>query len=58
MLEMVANAQIEYSNGTTVYQSNATYICDPDHELIRGSEMRTCQADGTWSGNAATCVGQ
>ena len=32
----------------------ADYSCNDGFELI-GADMRTCQADGTWSGNAPTC---
>ncbi|MCA9488800.1 MAG: hypothetical protein KC621_02735, partial [Myxococcales bacterium] len=35
----------------------ATYACDPGHVLVGngGSNIRTCQSDGTWSGVAPTC---
>ncbi len=36
------------------YQSVATYSCDPGFNLD-GAETRTCQSDGTWSGQPPTC---
>ena len=37
----------------------ATYTCDSGYELdlTSGSGVRTCQADGMWSGSAPACVG-
>ena len=37
---------------------NATYACSSGFELdlTNGSEVRTCQADGMWSGYPPTCV--
>ena len=32
-----------------------TFTCDNDYQLM-GSQMRTCQSDGSWSGNNATCI--
>ena len=40
-------------SGTTS-GSIATYSCD-NGCTRRGSQTRTCQSDGTWSGNAPTC---
>ena len=34
--------------------STAQYQCEPTHAL-NGSSIRTCQADGTWSGVEPTC---
>ena len=34
----------------------ATYTCDDGYELI-GSDTRTCQSNGEWSGSAPTCEG-
>jgi CUB/sushi domain-containing protein len=39
----------------TTYGSTATYGCKPGFGPS-GSSTRTCQADGTWSGTAPTCV--
>ncbi|XP_065899783.1 uncharacterized protein [Dysidea avara] len=33
---------------------NCTYICDPGYELI-GSDTRTCQSNGSWSGSDDMC---
>ena len=40
--------------------ATATYTCDSGYELdlTSGSEVRTCQADGTWPGSAPACVGK
>ncbi len=43
------------SAATTTFGSIATYFCDGGFMMI-GSNMRTCQADVTWSGGAPTCV--
>ena len=50
-----------YGNVSTTGQSigdNATYTCDSGFELdlTNGSEVRTCQADGMWSGYPPACV--
>ena len=33
----------------------ATYICDPDFELV-GNSTRVCGDDGQWSGEAPMCI--
>ena len=43
-------------NGTAA-GSIATYVCDPDSELI-GNATRVCQIDGTWSGEEPLCQGE
>ena len=43
------NATTDVSTGQT-----AKYTCDAGFTII-GSDTRTCQADGTWSGNAPVC---
>ena len=50
-----------YGNVTVTGQSIgdiATYTCDSGFELdlTNGSEVRICQADGTWSGYPPACV--
>ena len=32
----------------------ATYVCDPGFELV-GDEMRDCQSNSQWSGEAPIC---
>jgi hypothetical protein len=49
------------SNGTvdvtaTTYNSTATYSCTTTGYTLSGDAGRTCQANGTWSGSAPTCV--
>ena len=36
--------------------SVAVYTCNRGFELV-GNEMRTCQGDGTWSGEEPVCTG-
>ena len=39
---------------STTFQSQATFTCDSGYSL-EGSSSRTCQSDGTWSGQAPVC---
>ena len=39
---------------TFTYQSTVVMECDPQYKLV-GDLIRTCQADGTWSGTQPTC---
>ena len=39
----------------TDFGSEAVYGCQDGFNLV-GFELRTCQADGTWSGEAPRCV--
>ncbi len=50
-----ANGAVDDSNRE--FQDTATYTCDTGFELF-GNSMRTCQADGTWSGDEPTCRGK
>ena len=48
------------SNGRVVQRGNrpgdvATYSCITNY-VLSGSETRTCQSDGSWSGDAPTCT--
>ena len=40
----------------TTFGSIATYFCNDGFDLVGGDSSRSCQADGTWSGNAPMCV--
>ncbi|CAH1262671.1 CSMD3 [Branchiostoma lanceolatum] len=42
------------ANGGIYYGDTASFSCDPGYELV-GSAVRTCQADGQWSGVQPTC---
>ena len=41
-----------YTGGNT-----ATYICRKGYRLYGGSEHRTCQYDGQWTGEEPKCKG-
>ena len=49
------NGQVDHTDGTTNGQT-ATYSCNTGYNLV-GDSTRTCQAEGKWSGSAATCQG-
>ena len=55
MLLEPANGAVDMSEGSTV-GSEVTYTCDPSFSL-RGDESRTCQPDGSWSGEDPVCEG-
>ena len=42
--------------GMTTFESVATYSCDPSFRLI-GVTTRTCQLNGSWSGEIPVCEG-
>ena len=46
------NGQPTLSN--TTYNSVVTYACDVNYTLL-GSDSRTCQSDGQWSGSVPQC---
>ena len=50
---VVSNAQ--RTGNSFTYDSVVTYTCNPGYR-ISGSEKRTCQKDGTWSGVSPTCL--
>ena len=39
---------------TFTYQSRVVMECEPQYRLV-GDQIRTCQADGTWSGTQPIC---
>lgn len=40
---------------TFTYRSTVVLECDPQYKLVGDLTIRTCQADGTWSGTQPTC---
>ena len=44
----------ERSLSRTIYNSVVTYTCDVGYTL-QGSNSRTCQSDGLWSGSVPQC---
>ena len=52
MLTDPADGQVVWTGLTP--DSTATYTCDEGFEL-NGTQTRTCQSDGTWSGDPPTC---
>ena len=42
------------SLSSTTYNSAVTYTCDVGYTL-QGSNSRTCQSDGQWSGSVPQC---
>ena len=48
------NGAVQFES--TTYTSIAFYQCSQGH-ILEGSESRTCQANGQWSGVAPTCNG-
>ena len=51
----VANGSVTPA-GIGTYQGTVTYGCDTGYALSATDTTRTCQADGTWSGTAPSCV--
>ena len=44
----------QHSLSSTTYNSVVTYTCDVGYTL-QGSNNRTCQSDGQWSGSVPQC---
>ena len=51
-----ANGNVDVTDGTNT-GSVATYSCD-DGYTLSGSETRTCEEGGLWSGDAPVCEGK
>ena len=41
-------------DGVSFYEDSCSFTCNTGYELF-GSESRTCQSDGSWSGNTTMC---
>ena len=52
-LDNPTDGAVNTSSGTT-FMMNATYSCDFGYNLV-GTNTRTCQATGDWSGSDPTC---
>lgn len=52
----IANGQISGSDYS--YDAKVTYSCNAANFKLSGSQERTCQADGTWSGTQPACLGE
>ena len=52
-LDDPTNGAVNTSSGTT-FMMNATYTCNTGYNL-NGTNTRTCQATGDWSGSKPTC---
>ena len=42
-------------DGVPSYEDTCNFTCDTGYELT-GSDTRTCQSDGIWSGTETTCT--
>ena len=43
------------NDGVLSYEDTCSFTCNTGYELT-GSDTRTCQSDGSWSGDIAYCV--
>ena len=43
-------------NGPHVFEDAVSFTCNTGFELTSGDLVRTCQANGTWTGSAANCT--
>ena len=53
-----ANGSIKFSSSLLQPGTTATYSCNKGFLLTGGDSVRTCQQDGTYTGNAPSCVGE
>jgi len=42
------------NDGVPTYEDTCNFTCNTGYELT-GSDTRTCQSDGNWSGNETMC---
>ena len=50
-----SNGTISCSDETPSYEDTCSFTCDTGYELT-GSDTRTCQSDGSWSGTDTMCM--
>ena len=53
-LDDPSNGMISCSMGDDAYGDTCNFTCSTGYELA-GSESRTCQSDGSWSGSSTMC---
>ena len=53
-LEMLCYNGYDYTTGEAYEGDTCSFTCSSGYELT-GSLTRTCQSDGSWSGNEAVC---
>lgn len=59
-VDQLNNGVITYSSGSQSrrpFNSTANYACELGYNLV-GQAMRTCQGDGSWSGQEPVCEGE
>ena len=49
------NGTISCSLSMILYEDTCSFTCDTGYVLI-GSNTRTCQSDGSWSGSEVSCT--
>jgi len=54
ILSMPSNGRISCSSGTVGVGDTCSFTCNTGYELT-GSDTRTCQSNGSWSGSKSTC---
>ena len=42
-------------DGNSTFQDSCTFSCNVGY-MLTGSDTRTCQSNGSWSGNVPVCV--
>jgi len=58
ILSTPSNGEMSCSSGSigVSYEGDTcSFTCNTGYELT-GSDTRTCQSDGSWSGNDASCI--
>ena len=48
------NGMVNCSLGVPSYEDTCSFMCNTGYELT-GSDTRTCQSDGSWSGSDNVC---